>query len=91
LLVPCSNGVLKLRGIIIDTILTAEHVGSIRLRDTVLLLEVNKNVDSPVELSRNRVAVVITRVLIARIALRSNIVVSTEDGYLDLASSLNVG
>jgi hypothetical protein len=91
LLILRSDSVLKLRGIITDAILTAEHIGSVRLGDTALLLEVNKNVDGPVELGRNRVVVVIARVLTARIALRSNVVASVEDGYLDLASSLNVG
>jgi hypothetical protein len=91
LLVPRSDSILELRGVITDAILTAEHVGSVRLGDTALLLEVNKNVNGPVELGRNRVAVVIARVLTVRIVLRSNVVASVEDGYLDLASSLNVG
>jgi hypothetical protein len=59
--------------------------------DTALLLEVNENVDGLVKLGRNRVAVVVAGVLTIRIALRSNVVASTEDGHLDLASSLDVG
>jgi len=50
----------------------------------------NENVDGPVELGRNRVAVVVAGVLTTRIALRSNVVASIEDGHLDLTSSLNV-
>lgn len=91
LLVPRSDGVLELRGVVTDAILTAKHVGSVRLVDTALLLEVNENVDGPVELGRNRVAVVVAGVLTTRIALRSNVVASAEDGHLDLASSLDVG
>jgi hypothetical protein len=69
LLVPRSNSVLKLRGIVIDAILTVKHVSSVRLMDTALLLEVNENVDSLVKLSRNRVTVVVTGVYTTRIAL----------------------
>ena len=58
--------------------------------NTVSLLEVNKNVNSLIELSRNRVVVIVTRVLTTRIILQSNVITSIEDSYLDLASSLNI-
>ena len=50
-------------------ILIVKYVSSIRLIDTVLLLEVNENVNSLVKLSRNRIIVIVTKVLIIRIIL----------------------
>jgi hypothetical protein len=51
---------------------------------------VNENVDSAVKLSRDRVTVVITRILIVRITLRSTIIVLTEYSHIDLTSTFDV-
>jgi hypothetical protein len=90
LLIPSRNRILKLRSIIAHVILTAELSGIILLNKATLLLKVNENVDGAVELGRDRVAVVIARILTARIALRSTIVVLTEHSHINLTSTFNI-
>jgi hypothetical protein len=51
---------------------------------------VNENVDSIVELSRDRVTVMIARILTARIVLRSTIIVLTEHSHINLISTFDV-
>ena len=90
LLIPSCNRILKLHSIITYTILIAELSSIVLLNKAILLLKVNKNVNSTVELSRDRVIVVITRILTARIALRSTVVMLTEHSHIDLISTFNV-
>ena len=71
-------------------ILTAELSSIILLDEAILLLKVNKNVDSVVELSRNRITVVIARILAVRIILRFTVVVLTEYSYVNLTSTFDV-
>jgi hypothetical protein len=56
-----------------------------------LLLKVNQDIEGTVKLSQNIVAVVITCVGTARLALRTRVVALTKRGYWHLASSLNLG
>jgi len=69
-------------------ILTAELSSIILLDEAILLLKVNKNVDSVVELSRNRITVVIARIL--AVILRFTVVVLTEYSYVNLTSTFDV-
>jgi hypothetical protein len=90
LLIPSRNCILELCSIIAHMILMAELSSIVLLDEATLLLKVNENVDGIVELGRDRVTVVITRILTARIALRSTIVVLTEHSHIDLTSTFNI-
>ena len=90
LLVPSRNRILELRGVIAHAILTAELSGIVLLDEATLLLKVNENVDGAVELGGDRVAVVIARILAARIALRSTVVALAEHSHIDLTSTFDV-
>jgi hypothetical protein len=52
---------------------------------------VNQDIEGTVELGRDIVAVVVTYVGTARLALRTRVVALTKRGYWHLASSLNLG
>jgi len=72
------------------TILIVELSSIVLLNKIILLLKVNKNVNSIVELSRNRIIVIITRILIVRIILQSTIIILIEYSYINLISTFNI-
>jgi hypothetical protein len=72
-------------------VLTALLTFIVVSRESSLLLKMNQDVEGAVELSRDIVAVVITCVDTARVALRTSVVALTEGGSWDLTSTLNLG
>jgi len=69
LLILSRDSIFKLRSVITHTILTTELYSLILLDNAALLLKMNENVDSAVELSRDGIAVMIAGVLTVRITL----------------------